>query len=143
MTWLSRRPIGTSTGTDPPASLFEQLRAEFPEASEADIGEALDRAHVVASALEGNADVSRDRLAALARDRLEIIRTRSATASRRAGRHKSAHATENPAGQSPTRAARNASGRAGDRRAGNFREEGIRRYDRLLGLVLDQVAVST
>lgn len=138
MTWLSRRASGTSSGPDPPASLIEQLRAEFPEASQANVAAALERAHAVASALEGSADVGRDRLAALARERLEIIRIRSAAASGRAGRHRPPDATAGMARHRLSGAASCVRVRPGDGRVEGSRTEGVRRFDQLLGLVPGQ-----
>lgn len=79
------RAADGSTGEPPTPSLLTQLSAEYPELSWRAVAETVEHANRASSLLGGDTDGSRARITSLARDRLEVLRIRSAAAARRAG----------------------------------------------------------
>lgn len=130
----SRRAVGLSTGTDPPPGLLAQLGAEYPEVSAGAVADAVNLAVVAASKAPDRPASSRGRIAALARDRLAVLRIRSAAAARRAVR--SPDRIEGEAGEGPDvqpwARAEEQPGRSGTSRD----MDALSRFDRLYDVVL-------
>lgn len=87
MAVMSRRGrgfAGCSPCTESEIPLLQELAAQYPEVSGAAVAHALDRATVAAAAL-GAGEATPAGIAALARDRLDVLRERTLAAARRAG----------------------------------------------------------
>lgn len=87
----------SSAGPVSPAYLLGRLAAEYPELPIEAVRHALDQASVAAAALGGGHRLT----AALARDRLHVVRERSAAAARRRARPVGVQDTGEPVGASP------------------------------------------